>query len=770
MLAADCGMPGSIEAILSAGADQAAQRTADGLTPVHIAARRGDASGVVALLQALSSPGTPPGALFAAVCAADAGGQGLTSAQHALAGGHGPLWALLHGMQSALSSAPPTTAQAVALDACAAVTTGLVALQGSQSKGVHISDTALAFAVHLVTQAIAAAPMCAADTATAAAVAGAAGVTAKSGRVNTALALLALASTVDSRVQPGTLRDSCSCVHTVGLAFAGLQTALSAAAKGAAEACLNALEGGLGGLGGGPPAQDAAVADTPAAVARAAAAKAGVAPGSDDSAVQGLAHLGVEWDPLAQRVTLSVAPRAEDRLAAEMLEGHDAVLAQVWAVLLPQAAGDAGADGAASSEGGIATGLGGASPIPFSTAEEVINNALPQLPDLHTGSSSAAVSAAVAGAAAGVAALRERLGGGRHVALGGGRRAWDAAAGALREWVQGAQPGSVPPCVLVGADVHCSPRNTASLVANIAECSPGDQGSKHSAQVPLASPLRVGAHLGSLALTILAARDAFHGLQASVAARSAQAADAAAAALAADEVGTQDETSTSTGTRSTKSKRRSKKKKASQAAQDAAAAPGPAAVPASAPAQAPAGATASTPAPVAAAVPKVAPASGPVTSPARAPAPALTGWSSIVRGKVQPAKAPVRRALAVAASAAAAVQRQAPPGFGQGEAPAVAGAPEAGSKGALLDALNAMLGAQYPRAGALELRAHHVLGVGLDELSDAQLEAAEEVMWQLLKGVQGARMDAAARRERVKATAEVTHAAQMAALLASKGQ
>lgn len=98
-----------------------------------------------------------------------------------------------------------------------------------------------------------------------------------------------------------------------------------------------------------------------------------------------------------------------------------------------------------------------------------------------------------------------------------------------------------------------------------------------------------------------------------------------------------------------------------------------------------------------------------------------------------------------------------------------AGAGETGSKGALLDALNSMLGAQYPRAGALELRAHHVLGVGLDALSDAQLEAAEEVLWQLLKGVQGARMDAAAQRERTRAGAEAMHAAQLAALLAARG-
>ena len=94
----------------------------------------------------------------------------------------------------------------------------------------------------------------------------------------------------------------------------------------------------------------------------------------------------------------------------------------------------------------------------------------------------------------------------------------------------------------------------------------------------------------------------------------------------------------------------------------------------------------------------------------------------------------------------------------------------AGSKAALLDALNSLLGAQYPRAGALELQAHHVLGVGLDGLSDAQLEAAEEVLWQLLKGVQGARVDAAARRERTRAGAEATHAAQMAALLAARGK
>ncbi len=94
--------------------------------------------------------------------------------------------------------------------------------------------------------------------------------------------------------------------------------------------------------------------------------------------------------------------------------------------------------------------------------------------------------------------------------------------------------------------------------------------------------------------------------------------------------------------------------------------------------------------------------------------------------------------------------------------------PEA-SKGALLDALNAMLGAQYPRAGALELQVHHVLGVGQDALSDAQLEATEEVLWQLLKGVQEARVDSAARRERARATAEATHAAQIQALLEARG-
>jgi hypothetical protein len=88
-------------------------------------------------------------------------------------------------------------------------------------------------------------------------------------------------------------------------------------------------------------------------------------------------------------------------------------------------------------------------------------------------------------------------------------------------------------------------------------------------------------------------------------------------------------------------------------------------------------------------------------------------------------------------------------------------------KGTLLDALSAMLHAQHPRMKALELGTHHVLGVGLDGLSDTQLEEAEEVLWSLLRRVQGAKVDSAARRERVRVTAEATHAVQSAALLAS---
>ncbi len=247
MLAAECGVPGALQAILSAGPSQATQCTKDGLTPVHIAARRGDTSGVLALLQALSSPSVAPGALIKAVCGADADGRGLTAAQHAMAGGHGPTWALLHNLQVALTPGAPPTAHRLAVDAATAVTTGLVALQNSQSKGLFISDSSLACAVLLVAKAAqAVAQLSPADDSSASAVAGACAIAAKSGRVNTALALLALAKAVDSKAEQGTLKDSVSCVHNVGLAFAGLQSALPAAAKGAAEACLSALEGGWG--------------------------------------------------------------------------------------------------------------------------------------------------------------------------------------------------------------------------------------------------------------------------------------------------------------------------------------------------------------------------------------------------------------------------------------------------------------------------------------------------------------------------------------------
>ena len=91
--------------------------------------------------------------------------------------------------------------------------------------------------------------------------------------------------------------------------------------------------------------------------------------------------------------------------------------------------------------------------------------------------------------------------------------------------------------------------------------------------------------------------------------------------------------------------------------------------------------------------------------------------------------------------------------------------PSSGSLQALQDAL----AEQHPRGAALDLRVRHVLGMGLESLSSAQLDAAEEVLWSLLRRVQHHKVQAAAAREVTKVVAEETHKKQLQELLASRG-
>ena len=82
-----------------------------------------------------------------------------------------------------------------------------------------------------------------------------------------------------------------------------------------------------------------------------------------------------------------------------------------------------------------------------------------------------------------------------------------------------------------------------------------------------------------------------------------------------------------------------------------------------------------------------------------------------------------------------------------------------------LERLQRAVDAAHPRAAALELQVGHLLGQGVGELSEGQLDAAEDVLWSLLRGVQAAKVAAAAERERTRVVAEEVHKRQMADLL-----
>ena len=64
---------------------------------------------------------------------------------------------------------------------------------------------------------------------------------------------------------------------------------------------------------------------------------------------------------------------------------------------------------------------------------------------------------------------------------------------------------------------------------------------------------------------------------------------------------------------------------------------------------------------------------------------------------------------------------------------------------------NARLERVHPTAVALDVAPRHLLGVGLDELSYSQLEAAEEVHRELLSRLADARVELVRQQERTRA-------------------